>query len=102
MPRIATWAKMREELERRYILATYQQDLSERIADFTQGSLSVADYSGAFHTLSSRAEVNELEYITVGRYKRGFRKPIKDVMRLSTISTISEAFQAALNAEALL
>lgn len=68
---------MKEELER-YILATYRRDLAERNAGFTLGYLSVDDYSDEFLTPSSHAQVDEPKYITVGRYKRGFKKPIRD------------------------
>lgn len=67
---------MKCELEQRYVSAPYKQDLSKRIANFTQGSLFVAKYSDEFHTLSNRVKVSELEYIIVGRYTRGFRKQI--------------------------
>lgn len=74
VPRLTRWADMKAEFEKRFIPSTYLQDLSERIGGFTQGYLSVADVSGEFHTLISRVEVDEPEYIIVGRYKRGFRK----------------------------
>lgn len=55
---------MKKELEQRYIPASYGQDMSEKIASFAGGAMSVAEYSDDFHTLSSRAEVNEPKYIT--------------------------------------
>lgn len=82
---------MKAELEKRYIPSTYFQDLSERIASFSQGHLFVAEYFDEFHTLSSRAKVDAPDYISVGRYKRGFHKLIRDIMLLSTINTMLEA-----------
>lgn len=72
------------------------------MAYYSQGYMFVSDYSDEFHTLATRAEMNGPEYITVGRYKRGFRKPIRNIMHLSTITTMLEAFQAPHNVEALL
>lgn len=76
---------------------TYRQDLSEKNSIFTEGPVSVAKYFDEFHTLSKTAEVDELEYITVGLYKRGFRT-IRDIMRLSPVITIADAFQAGISA----
>lgn len=44
------------------------------------GSMIVSEYSD-FYTLSSWAQMDELEYITVSFYKRGFSKPVCDIMR---------------------
>lgn len=78
---------------------TYRQDLYERIARITQGYVTVAENLEEFYTLSSRADVNEPVYIIVGRYMNGFNKPVRDIMCLSIITTIVDAFQAILNAE---
>lgn len=88
LPCIIKWHNMKPKLEKRYIPTTYRQDLSKRIANFTQGYMTVVEYCDEFHVLSSRAEVDELEYITIGCYKRGFRKHIRDIICLSTINTI--------------
>lgn len=67
-----------------------------------QRSLTIVKYYDEFHTLSSRVEVDEPEYITVKRCKRGFHKATRDIMRLSPINTIVDAFQAAISVESLL
>lgn len=89
----------KHELENRYIQTTYRQDLSERIVSFKQSSMSVAEYSNEFHTLSRRAKVDKPEYIIVGHYKKCFTKAICDIMRISPITTIAYAFQDAINVE---
>lgn len=55
-----------------YIPTTYRHDLSERIDGFKQGSKTMVENSNEFHTLSRRVDVDEPEYIIVGRYKYGF------------------------------
>lgn len=89
---------MNNRLKKRYILTTNKQDLSERITGFKQGS---TEYSDEFHALSSKAEVDEPEYNTVGCYKRGLNKPTCDIMCLPSITTIVHAFHAT-NVESLL
>lgn len=65
LPRITRWCDKKHEFEKRYIPPTYEQDRSERIVGFKQGSTSVAEYCDEFHTLRSRADVEEPLYITV-------------------------------------
>lgn len=96
-----SWPEMKES-EYRYIPSHYKQDLSERVASLTQGKSTIADYSNEFHTLSSRADLSEPKHMTVGRYKREFQKQIRDIIRLSNIATMAEAYHASLNVEALL
>lgn len=62
------------------------RDTSQLLIDMIYRSV-LADYSDEFHILSNRAEVNELEYIIVGRYKRGFKKQIRDITRIQPINT---------------
>lgn len=42
------------------------------------------------------------KYLTIGKYNRGSGKPIQDIVRLSTINSMSKLFQTTLNAKALL
>lgn len=63
--------------------------------------MTVAEYADEFHTLSHRAEIDEPEYITMGRHM-GFTKLIIDILRLYTIYTITEAFQDATQLENIL
>lgn len=64
-----------------YVTQNYKQDLSKRIVSFTRGSLSVTEYADVFHTLSSRAEVEEI----LGRFKTGSHKAIRDILQLYTV-----------------
>lgn len=74
LPIIQTWEDMKNEMTLRYVLLNYQQGLSERIAACTQ-----AEYSDEFHTLGNRAHLMKTKLIIVERYKRGLRKPIRDL-----------------------
>lgn len=100
--RITAWLEMKAALQARYVPPSYRQDLAERIASLMQDKKSVEEYSDEFHTLSARAEINEPDFLTVGRYKRGLNKAIRDILRLSRIETMADAYQAALQAEELL
>lgn len=62
----------------------------------------MAEYSDKFHILSSRAKSDEPKYITVERYKRGFSKPIRNIICLSIIYTIADILEAATQAKAIL
>lgn len=73
----------------------------EWFAALTQGYFVVTEYSGTFHTLSSRGDLRE-EHITVGRFKSGLRKAFHDLMTLSSIHSMADAYQVALNAGRLL
>lgn len=57
--------------------------------------MTVASNSHEFHALGI-VEVDELEYIIVSRYKRGFSKPIGDIPRLYNINTIASAYHATI------
>lgn len=93
---------MKAELKRPYIPVNYQQDLSERVASLTQSSLSVVNSSNEFHALSSIVDMSDPKHITLGRYNKGCRKPIRDLMRLYFISIMADTYQTTLNAKALL
>lgn len=99
---ITKWCDMKIGLQKRFFMTTYGQDLSERILSFTQGSLNMAECLDKFCILSRRAKVDKPEYITVERYKRGFSKPIRNIICLSTIYTIADALEAATQAEAII
>lgn len=58
--------------------------------------MSVTEYADEFHTLNDREEVEESEYIIVGRFKRGLSKAIQEILQLYTIHTISDVFETAL------
>lgn len=51
--------EMKAKLMTGYVLTAYSQDLEERIANLTQDSLTVAEYSDEFHTLSNIVEIDE-------------------------------------------
>lgn len=66
---------MRSELQKRYIPTIYKHDLSERIYSRTQGS--VAEYLEELHTLSNRVDMDEPEYIIVGRLQERIQQTDK-------------------------
>lgn len=52
---------------KRVIFLPLTKKMSERIGSFTQDSMIVAEYSDESHMLSGSDEVDEPEYITMGR-----------------------------------
>lgn len=73
---------MKDGLQKRCVPTTYKQDMSGKMASFSQGSMTVVEHSDKFHSLSSRAKIDEPEYVTMGRHKKGFSKPVRDILHL--------------------
>lgn len=91
---------MKAELDKRSFLTTYRLDLPERIASFTQGSMTVAECSDEFNTLRSIAEVISLSTLLLAVTRESSAKP--NILRLYNINTIGDAFQTTIQTESIL
>lgn len=59
-------------------------------------AMSITEHTDEFHILSSHVEMEKLEYITMGRFRWGHSKAIRDIFQTYTFHTLLYAFQVAL------
>ena len=59
--KIRTWEKMKTKLKARFLLPTYIQNNYSLLHHFTQGSMSVEEYTREFKKLMIKCDLQEVE-----------------------------------------
>ncbi|PKI58108.1 hypothetical protein CRG98_021487 [Punica granatum] len=56
--RIVTWEKMKQELKKKFLLASYKQDIFSRLYNFKQEELTVEEYTTEFEHLMIKCDID--------------------------------------------
>ncbi|PKI58170.1 hypothetical protein CRG98_021428, partial [Punica granatum] len=79
--RIVTWEKMKRELKKKFLPASYKQDIFSRLYNFKQEELTVEEYTAEFEHLMMKCDIVEPEEQIIARYLSGLRSEIRNVCR---------------------
>ena len=90
---------MVSELKAKFIPKDYQLNLFRQLQNLRQKGMTVKEYTEEFYTLSIRARHAEDDVEKVARYINGLRYDIQDEIRLLSLKTIEDAYQATLKVE---
>ncbi|PKI68935.1 hypothetical protein CRG98_010671 [Punica granatum] len=80
--RIVTWEKMKRELKKKFLPASYKQDIFSGLYNFKQKELTVEEYTAEFEHLMMKCDIMEPEEQTIARYLSGLRSEIRNVLHL--------------------
>nr|XP_033517225.1 uncharacterized protein LOC117281471 [Nicotiana tomentosiformis] len=96
---IATWAKMKRVMRKRFIPSHFQKELQQRLQTLKQGSMSVDEYFKAMDMAMIQANCMEEEEATMARFLNGLNKKIIDVVELQQYITIDELVDLSVKVE---
>ncbi|XP_074304289.1 uncharacterized protein LOC141639006 [Silene latifolia] len=74
--KLKSWDALKRKLRKRYVSRSHKIDIYRKIAELSQGSLSIVDYIAEFEKLSLMSEMDELEEQKIARFCRGLNKNI--------------------------
>ncbi|CAA0806643.1 F-box associated ubiquitination effector family protein, partial [Striga hermonthica] len=94
-PRLTSWIKFREVVEREFVPYNYDSIVYQQLHNLRQGVRSVDDYTQDFYRLLTRVEISEPRHQIVARYVSGLRANIRETLNLFRPDTVSDAHQRA-------
>ncbi|XP_031375447.1 uncharacterized protein LOC116189849 [Punica granatum] len=97
--RIVTWEKMKRELKKKFLPASYKQDIFSRLYNFKQEELTVEKYTAEFEHLMMKCDIVEPEEQTIARYLGGLRSEIRNVVQLQPYWTFEDVCKLAIRVE---
>ncbi|KAI0514121.1 hypothetical protein KFK09_010155 [Dendrobium nobile] len=97
--KIVTWAKMKRELQRKYIPDQYKQEVFLKYTQLQQQQLSVEEYISEFEQLSLKCDIVEPEEHTIARFLSGLQPSIANVVQLQPYWTFQDVTGLALKVE---
>ncbi|XP_031402539.1 uncharacterized protein LOC116212098 [Punica granatum] len=97
--RIVTWEKIKRELKKKFLPASYKQDIFSRLYNFKQEELTVEEYTAEFEHLMMKCDIVEPEEQTIARYLGGLRSEIRNVVQLQPYWTFEDVCKLAVRVE---
>ncbi|XP_057532797.1 uncharacterized protein LOC130810672 [Amaranthus tricolor] len=97
--RISTWDKLRKQMKRRYVPATYKQQLIVQLYAMKQGTRSVEDYLNEWERLYHLCDLHEPEEIKVGKLIAGLREEFRERLMNTPDLTLQLATSIAMEIE---
>ncbi|XP_074293613.1 uncharacterized protein LOC141620709 [Silene latifolia] len=98
--KITSWDSLKRKLRKRYVPTTHRLDLYRKIADLTQGKLSVEEYINEFEKLAMMGELEENEELKMARFLRGLNQNIAHIVELHPYSDFDTLCGFSLKVEA--
>ena len=86
-------------MKRRYVPATYKQQLIVRLYAMKQGARSVEEYMNEWERLYHLCDLHEVKEIKVGKFVAGLREEIRDRLMNTPDLTLHLAFSQAIEIE---
>ncbi|XP_074277430.1 uncharacterized protein LOC141601068 [Silene latifolia] len=100
--KISSWEDLKRELRKRYVPKSYKIDLYKKIAELTQGNLSITNYISEFEKLTLMGEIVEIEEQKMARFCRGLNRNITKVVELQPYASFDMLCTLSLKVESQL
>ena len=81
-PKITSWDTLKRKLRKRYVPNSHKITLYRRIAELTQGKMSIAEYIDEFEKLVLMGEVEENVEQKMARFMRGMNRNLANAVEL--------------------
>ena len=98
-PKIKSWVKLKKHMDKRFLPATYKQQLYLKVTSLQQGSMKVEEYIREFELLQIRCALREEPEQTIARFLKGLNSSILEMVKLQPFWTFKEACQLAIKVE---
>ncbi|XP_031398394.1 uncharacterized protein LOC116208956 [Punica granatum] len=90
---------MKRELKKKFVPASYKQDIFSRLYNFKQEELTVEEYTAEFEHLMMKCDLVEPEEQTIARYLGGLRSEIRNVVQLQLYWTFENVCKLVVRVE---
>jgi hypothetical protein len=97
--KIKNWDRMVANMKDKFILKDYQINIYRRLQNLRQKGLLVKEYTEEFYRLNIKAGKKENEDEKTAKYINGMRYKIQEEINMMSVSTVKDAYQAALKYE---
>ena len=97
--RINTWVKLKKHLRRKYVPASYKQQLYVQWSTLRQDNRTVADYIQQWEKLAVLCDINEPEEMKIGKFIGGLREDLREKLEVLQPLTFDIACTSALTYE---
>ncbi|XP_074305690.1 uncharacterized protein LOC141640910 [Silene latifolia] len=90
--KLNSWEALKGKLRKRYVPSSYKIDLYRKVAELSQGSLSITNYIAKFERLALVSDLEELEEQKMARFFRGLNKNIANTVELQNYDSYDRGF----------
>ena len=93
---VSTWEELKTIMKKRYVPKHYYKELFNHLQIITQGNKSVEQYYKELEVAMIRANVNEVEEVTMSRFLNGLNKDMDNIVELLSYVELEELVHLAI------
>ncbi|XP_019431653.1 PREDICTED: uncharacterized protein LOC109338795 [Lupinus angustifolius] len=96
---VDSWDEMKIVMRKRFVPASYQRDIHNKLQRLTQGNKSVDEYYKEMELALLRSNFHEDREATMARFLHGLNQEIQDVVELQPYVELEDLIQQAMKVE---
>lgn len=97
--KVTTWTKLKSLMQKRFVLASYKQELYLSLTSLKQDDLSVLDYIQRFEQLMIQVDLDDKEEHKIARFVHGLNPSIAERLEMHQVWLFEDACKLALKIE---